>query len=138
MTPELWWMTWTAILAGSLWIPYIVGVNTEPATEGARPEDPFTRPPSQSDMRPWVHRAHRAHLNLLEQFLPMLALVLIAHAAGVNTGVTVWATGLFFAARVLHAVGMITGKAGFPLRPMIFNFGWFCILAMGGAILLSA
>lgn len=128
-------MTWTAILAGSLWIPYIVGVNTEPARENAG--DPFDRPPAQSDMRPWVHRAWRAHLNLLEQFLPMLALVLIAHAAGISTVVTVWATGIFFVARLAHAFGMIGGWAKFPMRPLIFNIGWFCILAVGASILIA-
>ncbi|MEM9796964.1 MAG: MAPEG family protein [Pseudomonadota bacterium] len=136
MTPELWWMTWTAILAGSLWIPYIVGVNTEPEVEGG--PDPFLRPPDQRAMRDWVHRAHRAHLNLLEQFLPMLALVLIAHAAGVSNGVTVWATGLFFGLRVAHAAGMIGGWATFPVRPLIFTAGWACILAVAATILFAA
>ncbi|TFL16237.1 MAPEG family protein [Jannaschia formosa] len=137
MTPELWWMTWTAILAGSLWIPYIVGVNT--ASDGNLPEgwDPFTRPGDPLRHRPWVARAWRAHLNLLEQFLPMLALVLIAHAAGVSTVVTAWATGIFFGLRIAHAVGMITGWARMPLRPLIFTAGWLCILAVAGAILLA-
>ncbi|PWJ20874.1 hypothetical protein SAMN05421539_102120 [Jannaschia seohaensis] len=34
MTAKLWWMTWTALLAGSLWIPYVVGVNTAPKPAG--------------------------------------------------------------------------------------------------------
>jgi uncharacterized MAPEG superfamily protein len=130
MTPELWWTTLTALLAGGLWIPYIVGVNTDPAEA-----DNFTRPGDPSLLRPWVHRAHRAHLNLLEQFLPMAALVLIAHAAGVTSAVTVWATGLFFALRLAHAVGMITGAARFPARPAIFLAGFACVIAMGVEIL---
>lgn len=137
MTPELWWMTWTALLAGSLWLPYIVGINTAP--EGTLPEgaDPFVTPVDPNVQRPWVARAFRAHLNLLEQFLPMLALVLIAHAASVSTVVTVWAAGLFFFVRVAHAVGMISGRARFPMRPAIFLTGWACILAMAVAILLG-
>ncbi|MGB3553407.1 MAG: MAPEG family protein [Jannaschia sp.] len=132
MSPELWWMTWTAILAASLWIPYIVGVNTE-----AEPQDNFARPGDLNSLRPWVHRAYRAHLNLLEQFLPMLALVLIAHAAGISTGVTVWATGIFFVLRIAHAVGMISGAARFPLRPILFTAGWLCILAVGGSVIVA-
>ncbi|MEM8823385.1 MAG: MAPEG family protein [Pseudomonadota bacterium] len=137
MTPELWWMTWTAILAASLWIPYIVGINTAP--DGTLPEgaDPFVKPVDPGLHRAWVHRAFRAHLNLLEQFLPMLALVLIAHMASVSNAVTVWATGLFFAFRLAHAVGMISGMARMPLRPLIFVAGWVCILAVAGAILVS-
>ena len=111
--PELWWTTWTAILAGSLWIPFIVGVNTAPAGNGHDRAD-FARPADPARERPWVHRAHRAHLNLLEQFLPMAALVLIAHAAG-----------------------MIARLARFPARPVIFTAGWACVMAMGAAILLA-
>ena len=132
MTPELWWMTWTALLAAGLWIPYIVGINTA-ADADAR--DNFTRPADPSLERPWVHRAFRAHLNLLEQFLPMLALVLIANSAGVSSTVTVWATGLFFILRIAHAVGMVSGVARFPLRPLIFTAGFACILAVGVEIL---
>ena len=136
MTPELWWTAWTAILAASLWIPFIVGVNTAPAGDGHDRTD-FTRPADPARERPWVHRAHRAHLNLLEQFLPMAALVLIAHAAGVTNAATAWATGLFFVLRLAHAVGMITGLVGFPARPIIFTAGWACVMAMGAAILLA-
>lgn len=138
MTPELVWTTWTAILAASLWIPYIVGVNT---SEAGSPADldsrDFSRPAEPSLQRPWVHRAYRAHLNLLEQFMPMAALVLIAHVAGVTNAVTVWATGLFFALRVIHAVGMITGIAGLPARPILFTAGWACVMAMAAAVLLG-
>jgi uncharacterized MAPEG superfamily protein len=128
-------MTWTAILAGSLWLPFIVGVNTAP--EGTWPEgtDPFVTPMDPALQRPWVRRAFRAHLNLLEQFPPMLALVLIAHEAGISNAVTIWATGLFFALRLTHAVGMIIGLARMPLRPLIFTAGWMCILALAGSIL---
>lgn len=132
MTPELWWMTWTAILAGGLWIPYIVGVNS---ANDDKDRTDFSRPANPAMERPWVHRAYRAHLNLLEQFLPMLALVLIAHAASITSPVTVWACGLFFALRVVHAGGMISGLAGFPLRPIIFTAGFGCILAIGVEIL---
>lgn len=132
MTPELWWTTCTALLAASLWIPFIVGVNVSPAEDD--PSD-FTRPRDPARNPPWVHRAYRAHLNLLEQFLPMAALVLIAHAAGVSSAATVWATGLFLAIRVAHAVGMITGRIGFPGRPILFTAGFACVVAVGIEIL---
>lgn len=132
MTPELWAMTWTAVLAGSMWLPFIIGVNTAPADAHDRAD--FTRPADPSRERPWVHRAWRAHLNLLEQFLPMLALVLIAHAASVSSMVTVWATSAFFILRLAHAVGMITGTVRFPARPLIFTAGWLCILAVAAVI----
>ncbi|MEO0991940.1 MAG: MAPEG family protein, partial [Pseudomonadota bacterium] len=63
MTAELFWLTLTAILAASLWIPFIVGVNMNPV-DG---QDNFLRPPDLTAYPDWVHRAHRAHLNLIEQ-----------------------------------------------------------------------
>ena len=60
MTIELTWLVYTAILAGSLWIPYIVGVNI---TEFEGKSTLFYRPPDNSKMQAWVHRSFRAHLN---------------------------------------------------------------------------
>ena len=75
---ELGILTCLSILAASLWMPYIIGVNTAPDGSIA-PEAPdgFHRPPDPSFQRPWVHRAYRAHLNLLEQVLPFAVIVLL-------------------------------------------------------------
>lgn len=121
MTTELFWLLLTAMLAASLWIPYIVGVNTA-TYEGKETE--FSRPPDHAKMPAWVHRSHRAHLNLLEQFLPFAVIVLVGHLLGVSTAITAWCAILFFWLRVAHAVGMISGIARFPIRPIIFTLGW--------------
>lgn len=130
-------LLWLAILAASLWIPYIVGVNTAPA--GSLPDDPadFTRPGDPAVHRPWVHRAYRAHLNLLEQFVPFAVLVLILDRIDGFTAVTAATAAAFALIRLAHALGMITGLAGFPLRPVIFTAGWVCCLIMAGAVVLS-
>ncbi|MEL6800963.1 MAG: MAPEG family protein [Pseudomonadota bacterium] len=131
MSVEMIYLTLTALLAASLWIPFIIGVNTQTVKDMSD----FTRPPDLRDLPPWIHRAWRAHLNLVEQFLPFAVIVLIAHLQGVSTGVTVWASVAFFWLRVAHAVGMITGFARFPARPMIFTAGWVCILLIGWQVL---
>jgi uncharacterized MAPEG superfamily protein len=124
MTTELFWLMLTAILASSLWLPFIIGVNTTPY-EGARDdENPFVRPPELKRMKPWVHRANRAHQNLLEQFLPFAVIVLIGYVLKVSTPITVWCAIAFFWLRVAHAIGMITAWARLPLRPIIFTAGW--------------
>lgn len=122
-----------AVLAASLWIPYIVGVNTGP--EHQTPD--FTRPNDPSKLRPWVHRAHRAHLNLLEQFVPFAILVLLLDRMDGFSGLTSWTALAFLLLRLSHAVGMITGIAGFPARPIIFTAGWVCCLIMGWAVLVA-
>ena len=131
MTSELFYLTLTAALAASLWIPFIVGVNMVTAD----PSPHFVRPPDLKELPPWVHRAHRAHLNLLEQAVPFAILVVIAHLAGVSTTVTVVAAAAFFWIRVAHAAGMISGVLKFPLRPIVFSAGWIANLVMVSQIL---
>jgi uncharacterized MAPEG superfamily protein len=125
MSTELFWLTLTAVLAGSLWIPYIIGINV---TDYEGKTDQFIRPPDHRNMRPWVHRSLRAHQNLLEQLLPFSLVVLVAAIAKVSTPVTATCAMLFFWLRVTHAAGMISGLARFPLRPIIYVAGWVIIL----------
>lgn len=126
LTMELAVVALLAGFAASLWIPYIVGVNLHPQ----QGHDPFDRPAPLTGFPPWVHRAHRAHLNLLEQFLPFAVLVLVIDRIGAYSALTYWATIVFALLRVAHAIGMISGRAGFPTRPVLFVGGWLCCLAL--------
>ena len=117
------------LLAASMWIPYIVGVNVH-RTEG----NPFQRPMGDGDLPDWVARANRAHLNLLEQGLPFAILILVLHALDGFTALTAGTAIAFLGLRVAHAVGMITGIAQMPARPIIFTAGWVCILILGYAV----
>jgi len=130
MTADLYWLTLTAILAATLWLPYIVGVNMTrlPAPAENRPTDPAALPA-------WIHRAWRAHLNLLEQFLPFAVVVLVAHLSGASNGVTAGAAAAFFGLRLVHAVWMIGGLPVLPARPLIFTAGWVAILVVGWQVL---
>lgn len=129
---ELGILTCLSLFAATLWVPYIVGVARQPDVAGA--PDPFLRPGNLNDLPAWVHRAHRAHLNLLEQFLPFAVLVLILDRVNGFSNLTYWVAIAFFWIRVIHAVGMISGKARMPLRPILFNLGWLCCMLMGYAI----
>ncbi len=114
-------------LGASLWIPYTVGVNQH-QREGI---NPFQRPPGSDGLPDWVARAHRAHLNLLEQALPFAVIILVFHADNGFTALIHWTAIAFFWLRVAHAVGMITGYTQMPLRPLIFTAGWVCIVILG-------
>jgi uncharacterized MAPEG superfamily protein len=135
MTPELKWLTYTALLVGSLWIPYVIGVNI---TDFPGKAQQFLRPPDHRQMHPWVHRSFRAHQNLLEQFVPFAIIVLVAALAHVSTPVTIACSIIFFWLRVGHAVGMISGVARFPLRPMIYFTGWSVMLVFAWQVLSRA
>lgn len=127
---ELTVLTLLTIFAASLWIPYIVGVNMH-LPEGV---NPFQRPHDGAGLPDWVIRANRAHINLLEQGLPFAILILILHVIGGFTTLTAWTAVIFLALRVVHAVGMISGIAQMPARPIIFTAGWICILVLGYAV----
>jgi uncharacterized MAPEG superfamily protein len=135
MTTELFWLLLTAILASTLWMPYIVGVNT---TTFAGQAESFTRPPDHRNMAAWIHRAYRAHQNLLEQFLPFAVLVIIGHMLGVSTPITQFCVIAFFWLRVAHALGMITAWAKFPVRPLIFTAGWALTMVYAWQIMAAA
>ncbi|MFK7837276.1 MAG: MAPEG family protein [Sulfitobacter sp.] len=129
---ELGILTCLALFAATLWVPYIVGVVRQPVVEGA--PDSFVRPGNLNDLPAWVHRAHRAHLNMLEQFVPFAVLVFLVDRVDGFSTLTFWTAIAFFWIRVAHAVGMISGIARMPLRPMLFNLGWACCLLMGYAV----
>lgn len=137
MTPDLFWLMMTALLASCLWIPFVVGVNTTPYA-GSAEQDFFVSPPDHHKMLPWVHRAFRAHQNLLEQFLPYAVIVVVGHLLGVQTAITAWCTFLFFWLRVAHAVGMIMAWARMPVRPVIFTSGWIIVLVHAWQVLAHA
>ena len=128
----------TAILASSLWIPFVVGVNTTPYDKPEGAPDFFVRPPDHVRMVPWVHRAFRAHQNLLEQFIPFAIIVLIGYLLKVSTPVTAWCAIIFFWLRVVHAVGMISGIARMPVRPLVFTAGWVVTMVMAWAVMAGA
>jgi len=98
----------------------------------------FFRPPDHSTMPPWVHRSLRANQNLLEQLLPFSIIVLIGAIAGVSTPVTIACSIIFFWLRVAHAIGMISGLARLPLRPMLYVSGWIVTLVFAWQVLTKA
>jgi uncharacterized MAPEG superfamily protein len=135
VTVELKWLIYTALLAGSLWIPFIFGVNT---TDFPGKTQLFIRPPDPVQLKPWVHRSLRAHQNLLEQLLPFAIIVLVGAITHVSTPVTIACSITFFWLRVAHAIGMISGLARLPLRPMIYVGGWIVMLVFAWQVMLKA
>ena len=128
MTLELIALLIIAFLAASLWIPYVVGINTMPSHANA--SDNFIVPPDPLKMTPWVARAYRAHQNLLEQAFPFCVAVLLAHVLNVSSLAIEIAAISFVLLRIVHAVGMITSWARMPVRPLVFTGGYIAILVI--------
>lgn len=100
MTPDLSYLSYTALLTAALWIPYVVcQVMTSGPLAPTNYRDPTPRP-----VPLWGRRADRAYLNAIEVFAPFAALVIIVHVAGKSNGMTAFWAAWFFWTRVIHAV----------------------------------
>lgn len=99
MKAELFYLTWTAVLTGVLWAPYILDrfARWGIADTVGYPSNP--RPQS-----PWAARLMRAHANAVENLVVFATLVLVAHAAGISNAIVAGACAIYFWARVAHVV----------------------------------
>jgi uncharacterized MAPEG superfamily protein len=134
MTTELLYLLLTAILTGVLWIPVVIGYVSSrgPLTPSAYEVAPTSPLPN------WVNRANRAHLNAVENFAPFAAVVLIAHAAGVSSAITVNCAAIYFFARVAQAVIHISGFGRFMARTVTFTLAWVAFITFAVVVLLRA
>lgn len=128
MTPELHYLALAATFTALLWIPYIlnlIGRN--------KLSDAVGYPAAPLSMSPWADRLKKAHYNAIENLAPFAAIVLVAHAAGVNNAATAAAAAAFFWARVVHAV---VYTLGIPwLRTLSFAVAWGAIICIAWHVL---
>jgi len=104
MTPELWYLVWSAVLTFLLSIIAVSGATLEvglPKLAGNREGLP--------EMTGWAGRAQRAHRNMLENLILFAILVIAAKAAGVSNAMTLLGAQLFFWGRVAHAIIYLVG-----------------------------
>lgn len=135
MTTELWYLFLTSVLLSVLWIPNIVG---QVSTKGMLTPDDYRHLRNIDDFPDWVRRANRAHVNLVEQFGAFAGLVIVAHLANVHNSWTALAAGVFFWARILHAIVFIAGVTQVMARTIIFTIAWLSLLVLAWQILVNA
>ncbi len=117
MSGELYWVTVSAGLMLVLWVPYTAKyamlVGLQKGTSGI---------PDISVLPEWARRCRRAHMNLIENFAPFAALVLVLQVSGNADPSTATAAAVFFFARMLHAIVYIAGIS--YARTVFFATGW--------------
>jgi uncharacterized MAPEG superfamily protein len=130
MSKELYWLIWTVVLTGVLWVPYILDRLMVRGLMGAMANPSPNDKPHSS----WAQRMMAAHLNAVENLAVFAPLVLIAHVLNIHTGTTAFACALYFWCRLAHA---IVYTAGIPvLRTLAFAGGFVAqvmlVLAIAG------
>ena len=104
MTPEIYYLIWSAALTLALAIIAVTGAQLQvglPTLAGNREGLP--------EMTGWAGRAERAHRNMLENLVLFAILAFAAKAAGVSNAMTLLGAQMFFWGRVAHAVLYIAG-----------------------------
>jgi uncharacterized MAPEG superfamily protein len=124
LSAELRYLAYTALLTAALWIPYIIcQVSTNGLLAPENYVDPKVRP-----VPLWGQRANRAHINAVEAFAPFAALVLVAHVAGKESGMTTFWAISFFWLRLIHAVVYV---AAVPfIRTLVFALGFVAVCGL--------
>ncbi len=110
MTTELHWLTLTALMTALLWVPYALERMTRQGLFGAM----GNRPPDEPTPAPWAQRAKAAHRVAVENLPIFVALVLVAHTAGLSNGVTAGACALYFFGMLTHYVVFALGDSLSP------------------------
>jgi uncharacterized MAPEG superfamily protein len=117
---ELLYLTLTALLTGTLWVPVATGYVM---TRGPLRVIDYQVAPS-TPLPHWVNRANRAHMNAVESFAPFAAVVLVAATLHISTPITAAAAAVYFWGRVAHAVVHILGVGALRVRTALFTVGW--------------
>ena len=128
MTRELFWLTWTVILTGVLWVPYIINRSQVRGLMGSMAN------PSRGDKphAPWATRLMFAHDNAVENLVIFAPLVLILAEIDYSTKWTVLACAVYFWARVAH---LIVYTMGLPVfRTLAFTVGFLAQAVLALAI----
>ena len=130
LTPELYFLTLTAIVTVLMWVPYIAARILTRGVMGAmgNPADPAF-PPAPD----WAKRAQSAHANAVENLAVFAPLVVILAMTGASTPATILASKTYLGARLVHYV---VYAAGIPVvRTLAFGVGFAATLAIAGTVL---
>ncbi len=124
MTQEQMYLALTALLTGTLWIPYIVG---QVVTNGFLASENY-KDPAPREVPLWAQRCNRAHINAVESFAPFAAIVILIQLAGGSTATTAFFVAAFFWLRLLHAIVYIIGIPF--VRTLVFTLAWICVVVL--------
>ncbi len=128
-SPEIFWLAATALATALMWVPHILWLISDKGLVAALMD-------GEHDIAytaPWAARAHRAHLNAVENLCVFAALALAVAVSGTGSALTAQAAAAFFFIRVGH-FGVYV--AGLPvIRTVLFFAGVACQIVLGAAAL---
>lgn len=129
LSPELYWLTLTALMTAALWVPYILNRIIEMGLWGT-----LKNPEADSHAKaPWADRLQAAHVNAVENLVVFAPLAIAVHVTGMGTSLTALAAVTYFFARLAHILIYTLGIPG--LRTAAFLIGFVAQVIMGFTLL---
>lgn len=123
LSPELFWLTLTALMTAVIWIPYILNRIAEMGLWPAlRNPEPDTHAKAA-----WANRMQAGHSNAVENLVVFAPLAVAVHVAGAGTATTAFAAATYFFARLAHIIVYTLGIPG--LRTLAFFIGFLAQVA---------
>ena len=109
MSSELEILAWMSALTIAMWLPYILA---HIANVGLMPA--LTYRADETPLPDWAARARKAHYNTIENLVPFVSLIIVAHLSNVTNEVTASAALAYFWLRlsyyVLYTLGIPFGR----------------------------
>ncbi|MDX2205823.1 MAG: MAPEG family protein [Hyphomicrobiaceae bacterium] len=129
MSPELSYMTLTALFTAVIWVPIVLNRLAEMGIwKALKNPEPDVRPHAD-----WAYRLANAHRNAIENLVVFAPLALAIHVMSYGTALTAAAAATFFWARVAHAVIYAFGVP--LLRTIAFAVGFFCEVILAARVI---
>lgn len=128
MNTGLDWLAASCVLAALMWLPYALELIAHQGLMTALGNRDHVAEPA-----PWAARVRRAHANAVENLVVFAPLMLVAHAMGIDAGVTTAAGAIYFWARLIHFLSYAAGIV--LVRTLAFAGGWIATLWVGWAVL---
>jgi uncharacterized MAPEG superfamily protein len=124
MSTELTWVAATAFITALMWVPYILSLIGQMGVVAALSDGEHATGVEAG----WAQRSKRAHANAVENLVVFAPLAIGIHLAGMSSGATATACGVFFYSRLAH---YLVYTAGLPyVRTLAFAVGWLCQMVL--------
>ncbi len=129
LSPELFWLTLTALMTAVIWIPYILNRIAEMGLWAA-----LRNPAPDAHARAaWANRMQASHVNAVENLVVFAPLAIAVHVTGMGTSTTAVAAATYFFARLAHILVYTLGIPG--LRTTAFFIGFLAQVVLGLTLL---
>lgn len=130
MSTELQYLTYVTAFTGILWLPYVLDRIAVRGLINA-----VGYPDNPEPQSPWAQRLMKAHANAVENLVVFAILVLVAHAANIDSSTIAAACVAYFWARVAHALAFAFGIPW--VRTLAFAVGFVSQATIAWQLLVS-